>query len=120
MGEEGNDTLFGGPGADTLDGGAGQDYLEGGLGDDWLVGRADADVFVFASGADVVADFRDMEDKIVLNRALWSGVAPTIQSILAGATVTADGLEFDFGNGNTLDILGIFDANLLADDISFI
>ncbi len=120
MGEEGNDSLFGGPGNDTLDGGAGQDYLEGGLGDDWLVGRADADVFVFASGADVVADFRDMEDKIVLNRALWSGVAPTIQSILAGATVTADGLEFDFGNGNTLDIVGIFDANLLADDISFI
>jgi hypothetical protein len=33
--------------------------------------------------------------------------------------VTETGLHLDFGNGNTLDILGIFNANLLADDIRF-
>jgi hypothetical protein len=40
--------------------------------------------------------------------------------LLATATVTIEGLHFDFGAGNTLDIRGIFDANLLADDILFI
>ncbi|MDP3196162.1 calcium-binding protein, partial [Tabrizicola sp.] len=118
-GEDGNDTLIGGAGADTLDGGTGNDRLEGGEGDDWLEGRAGADTFVFSLGADVVADFRDNEDKIVLDRALWSGVAPTVASILSGATVTDAGLHFDFGNGNSLDIHGIFDANLLLDDILF-
>ena len=118
-GEDGNDTLFGGAGADTLDGGLGHDRLEGGSGDDWLAGQAGADTFVFASGADIVADFRDMEDKIVLDRALWQGTAPAVASLLTGAAVTETGLHFDFGNGNTLDIHGIFNANLLADDILF-
>jgi Ca2+-binding RTX toxin-like protein len=118
-GGEDNDLLHGGAGADTLDGGLGSDRLEGGAGDDWLAGQAGADTFVFASGADVVADFRDLEDKIVLDRALWQGVTPTVASLLSGATVTDTGLHLDFGNGNTLDIHGIFNANLLADDILF-
>lgn len=121
LGEDGTDTLIGGAGADTLDGGTGNDRLEGGEGDDWLAGRAGADTFVFSLGADVVADFRDMEDKIVLDRALWagSGGVPSVASILSGARVTDAGLHFDFGNGNTLDIHGIFNANLLSDDILF-
>jgi hypothetical protein len=51
---------------------------------------------------------------------LWSGPPPSIASILAGAEVTLTGLHLDFGLGNTLDIAGIFNANLLSDDILFV
>jgi hypothetical protein len=67
----------------------------------------------------VITDFRDLQDKIVLDLRLWSGPPPAVASLLAGAVVTQTGLHLDFGGGNALDIAGIFDANLLSDDISF-
>jgi Ca2+-binding RTX toxin-like protein len=120
IGGDGNDMLIGGEGADWLDGGAGNDRLEGGLGDDILTGGLGVDSFVFNAGADVVSDFRDLQDKIVLDLRLWMAPAPTIASLLGRATVTDMGLHLEFGGGNTLDIHGIFNANLLADDILFI
>jgi Ca2+-binding RTX toxin-like protein len=119
LGGVGNDHLIGGEGADLLDGGSGNDRLEGGAGDDWLVGGLGVDTFVFTTGADVVADFRDRQDKIILDLRLWDGPPPAIADLLHGAIVTATGLRFDFGQGNTLDIQGLFNANLLADDILF-
>ena len=56
---------------------------------------------------------------MILDQRLWSGAHPTVAAILAGAEVTETGLHFDFGSGNTLDIAGIFDANLLLGDILF-
>ena len=120
IGGDGADQLFGGGGADRLDGGSGNDRLDGGAGDDILTGGLGADSFVFNAGADCISDFQDQQDKIVLDRALWGGVAPDVASILAGATVTDTGLHLDFGGGNSLDIPGIFDAHLLAGDILFL
>jgi serralysin len=96
------------------------DRLDGGAGDDWLTGSFGADTFVFVAGRDVISDFRDMEDKIVLDRTLWQGTAPTVASLLASALATEAGLQLNFGNGNTLDIHGIFNANVLVDDILII
>ncbi|WP_374395519.1 hypothetical protein [Tabrizicola sp.] len=103
--------LTGGDGNDRLDGGAGSDVLTGGLG---------VDSFVFSGGADLVTDFRDRQDKIILDLHLWEGPPPAVASILSAAVVTSTGLHIDLGGGNSLDIAGIFDANLLADDILFL
>jgi Ca2+-binding RTX toxin-like protein len=120
LGGDGNDQLYGGDGADVLEGGAGIDRLEGGGGDDILTGGLGADSFVFHGGADLISDFTDLQDKVYFDRQIWSGMPPTVANLLATASVTDIGLHFDFGAGNTLDIVGIFNANLLADDILFL
>lgn len=138
MGGDGADTLWGGEGSDLLDGGAGNDRLEGGAGDDALAGGigndrldggqgsdiltggAGVDTFVFTGGADLITDFTDRQDKITLDLTLWDGPPPALASLLSQAVVTSTGLHLDFGGGNSLDIAGIFDANLLADDILFL
>ncbi|MGB4908424.1 MAG: calcium-binding protein, partial [Tabrizicola sp.] len=112
--------LLGGEGDDLLIGGIGNDRLDGGQGSDVLTGGAGVDTFVFNGGADLITDFTDRQDKITLDLHLWEGPPPSIASLLSGAVVTATGLHFDFGHGNMLDIAGIFDANLLADDILFL
>ena len=119
-GGTGNDRLDGGAGDDVLAGGDGNDRLEGGAGNDVLTGGLGVDVFVFTGGADQLTDFRDGQDKITLDLHLWDGSQPAIASLLSAAVVTSTGLQIDFGGGNTLDIAGIFDANLLADDILFL
>ncbi|WP_374374087.1 hypothetical protein [Tabrizicola sp.] len=119
-GGSGNDRLDGGAGDDVLTGGDGNDRLDGGAGNDVLTGGLGADSFVFSGGADLVTDFRDRQDKIVLDLHLWEGSPPGVASILSAAVVTSTGLHIDLGGGNSLDIAGIFDANLLADDILFL
>jgi Ca2+-binding RTX toxin-like protein len=84
-----------------------------------LTGGLGADSFIFNGGADVIWDFTDLQDKIYLDEQLWSGAPPTVANLLAAASVTVDGLHFDLGAGNTLYINGIFNANLLTDDILF-
>ncbi|MDM7933558.1 hypothetical protein [Tabrizicola sp.] len=129
FGGTGLDWLFGGSGADHLDGGSANDLLDGGAdndtllggsGDDMLVGGAGADTFIFSAGRDVISDFEDGVDRILLDRALWPGEPPSLNDLLAGAMVTAAGVVLSLGEGNTLDIRGIFDASLLVDDIAFL
>lgn len=64
----GNDRLFGGGGNDQLFGGAGSDRLLGETGNDTLTGGAGADRFIFgrSSGRDIVTDFEDGRDRIVI------------------------------------------------------
>jgi len=119
-GGAGNDRLEGGTGNDRLDGGSGNDTLVGGAGSDTLLGGDGADTFIFDGGRDLIIDFQDGIDRILLDPALWSGDPPAVSTILAGALVTATGLALDLGGGNTLDIHGIFNASLLADEIAFL
>jgi serralysin len=80
-GNRGNDSITGGAGDDFLYGGRDNDYFEGGegndlisgeFGNDFLIGGAGRDRFVLESGggADVIVDFQDSEDLIVLSRGL--------------------------------------------------
>ena len=71
-------------------------------------------------GREQLQDFQDGVDDIVLSIALWGGVAPDVTGLLAAATVTETGISLDLGGGATLDIAGVFDASLLADDILFL
>lgn len=67
-------------GDDVLAGHGGKDVLIGGLGDDQLTGGGGADRFVFAWGRDVVTDYQDGLDVIVIDRAAL-GVATTAEVI---------------------------------------
>jgi Ca2+-binding RTX toxin-like protein len=67
-GGEGNDTVFGGQENDTVLGNNGNDLLSGDLGNDVLTGGTGNDRFVLAAGTgtDVITDFEDTIDRLVL------------------------------------------------------
>ena len=136
LGRQGNDTLSAGDGADTvfggvgaddisggngqdvLSGGAGDDRVDGGAGDDVLFGGAGADTFVFNHGTDLISDFEQGLDQIVLDPALWTGFTSAADVLFVYGTFADGRATIDFGDGNILTIDGITDYAGLADDIS--
>ncbi|VDC33193.1 M10 family metallopeptidase C-terminal domain-containing protein [Pseudogemmobacter humi] len=117
-GMDGNDIMDGRGGNDTLAGGNGNDTLIGGAGNDVLYGGAGSDTFVFHAGYDVVMDFQDNIDQLQIYASSWGGGARTVADILATATLVAGvGVRLNLAPGNILEIRGILDASLLANDI---
>lgn len=117
-GMEGHDILDGRGGNDTLAGGNGNDTLIGSAGNDVLYGGAGSDTFVFHAGYDVVMDFQDNIDRLQIYSSSWGGGTRTIGDILATATVVAGvGIRLNLAPGNILEVRGIYDASLLANDI---
>lgn len=117
----GNDVLVGGSGADVMFGSAGNDILNGGAGNDVLLGGKNADQFVFARGfdGDRISDFKALEgDMLRLDNALWAGVLSNAQIVQRFAHVTAAGVVFDFGSGDTLTLQGVHTLDGLASHIS--
>ncbi|WP_299599899.1 fasciclin domain-containing protein [uncultured Tateyamaria sp.] len=110
LGGDGHDGLRGGRGNDTLDGGAGHDRLIGGADDDVLTGGAGEDVFVFGrhNGDDIITDFTQDEDTIVLRgfRDHWD-IMDFVQDGETGAVVS-------FGR-TTITLEGV-SADLLSTD----
>ncbi len=131
-GQAGNDKMYGGNGADTLEGGGGADKLfgdggddilrggdqadklDGGAGSDSLYGNGGADSFVLRTrydGTDMLYDFEDGIDTILLNGVKYGGlritdmdngalieVASTGQDLAQVIGVDASDLTFgDFG-----------------------
>jgi hypothetical protein len=115
----GDDSLSGSGGADALQAAGGRDRLDGGGGADRLWGGAGADLFVFAAGGDDdrILDFEDGVDRLALDDALWGGRAWTVSQVLARASVTEEGVLFDFGGGDRLRILGLDGIEALRDDL---
>lgn len=73
VGGDGNDSLFGGQENDQLLGGAGADTLYGDLGTDTVTGGDGDDIFALGSGGrDVITDFEDNADRILLPDAIAS------------------------------------------------
>lgn len=77
-GGNGQDELFGAAGNDVLRGQAGNDTLVGERGDDTMIGGAGRDHFVVGggSGSDLIRDFRDGLDRLVIDNG-DTGVGPT-------------------------------------------
>ena len=71
-GGQGNDTLNGGKGRDKLRGGTEDDLLIGGEGNDILTGNQGRDRFLLRSGqgSDIITDFTDTEDLLLLKGGL--------------------------------------------------
>ena len=120
MGEDGNDDVRGGSGNDRIFAGAGDDTLVGGDGDDRLVGGLGADTCVYTRGADLIADFRNNIDTIVLevDSLMLSSVPLTAEDVLAeyGRMVGNDAV-LDFGNGDVLTVVNARNLANLADDL---
>lgn len=123
----GNDLLFGGSGHDIVSGGDGNDIvrgdfgmdrLSGGWGDDILSGGSAADVFVFAhnGGSDTITDFEAGLDMLEFENSLWSGNLSAAQVASSFASLTSDGIFFDFGS-ETLLLDGIMSMDGLSRDI---
>jgi Ca2+-binding RTX toxin-like protein len=119
-GLQGNDGLIGGvhresllgnTGADVLAGLYSSDLLGGGRGNDTLIGGQGSDAFFFRAhcGSDIILDFEDDRDTIVLDsRLLASGVSTTVQS---------GDLTLHFGTGDDIVIQGVGTALAILDDI---
>ncbi|MDH3740345.1 MAG: M10 family metallopeptidase C-terminal domain-containing protein [Hyphomicrobiales bacterium] len=96
------DTLNGGSHNDRLHGGGGNDRLIGGLGNDTLIGGGDADTFVFNKsswGDDVINDFQNGSDKISMRGSGFKAGDLHVVNSNGDAIV-------DFGNGDTITLLG--------------
>ena len=121
-GGTGDDTLQGGSGDDSLYGNQGVDHLEGGGGNDILRGGTLADSFIFASGhdSDLIEDFAAWEDELHFASALVDRAANTRTVLDSFATVTAQGVQFDFGGGDRLLLQGLESLTGLQDAIEII
>lgn len=120
FGREGADVLNGRSGDDYLNGGAHADTLDGGVGNDTLRGGQNSDTFIFNDGNDVIEDFSDLWDSLVLDADLLGGGAITAERAVEFASVIEGNTVFDFGEGDQLTLLNIADETTLIDDISFI
>jgi Ca2+-binding RTX toxin-like protein len=82
-GNTGANALVGGSGLDTLNGGAGNDTLNGGAGNDSLIGGTGLDTFYFntapsaSSNADRVGDFNAVDDRFLLENAVFTKLTTT-------------------------------------------
>lgn len=120
MGSAGDDVLRGQSGFDSLFGGRGRDELDGGKGDDKLFGQAGIDNFIFGTGydRDVVSDYEQNIDNIVLDDALWGGKSLFRQQVLDKfAHDVGDHILFNFGNGDKLFIRNVENVDDLFFDL---
>ncbi|WP_420863496.1 calcium-binding protein [Algirhabdus cladophorae] len=116
-GGRGDDALYGNSGNDTLSGAGGNDLIHGGGGDDTMYGGTGVDTFVYTSGQDTIFDFAG--DVLQLKDTLWDGADLTATQILDFASVIDGDTVFDFGDGNTLRLIGITDPATLETAIEW-
>ena len=111
FGGDGDDVIRGGDGYDTLDGGAGDDRLIGGRHGDKLTGGEGADVFVFGrvAGNDVITDFTQGEDTILLT------AFPNLGDVMAHVSDSEDGAVIAFAN-TSITVAGVSSDQLTIDD----
>ena len=116
LGNAGANVLRGSGGSDKLKGGGGADHLHGGAGKDILKGEAGADRFYFdaaigAGNVDSILDFARGTDKIVLENAIFRGLAagalaPGALAVGAAAADPGDRIVYNPATGALL-----FDAD---------
>ena len=117
-GTDGNDSFIGSDEGDTLSGEGGDDRLQGGLGDDTLMGGDGDDLFVFADGdgADTISDFTagaGSDDVIDLMNVTGADSFADVQN---AASQSGADTQIDFGNGDTITLLGVNVGDLHEDD----
>ncbi|MGV6847921.1 MAG: calcium-binding protein [Marinibacterium sp.] len=118
-GDDKRNLLDGGQGFDTLIGGGGNDVLIGGAGVDTLEGGTGADDFVFMTGdgLDIIRDFENDIDEILLDQALAGGL--TAQELVDQKGGTFLGFTFIAMGSDILAIRGVT-PDELVDDLVFI
>lgn len=136
IGGSGNDELWGNQTANKLHGGAGTDYLSGANGSDNLAGQAGqdtmrggngndtywggsaldslSDTFIIEKGNDVIKDFQNGIDMILLGGDFSSNYT----TLYNNSTQSGGNLTLYGANGSTLVIEGFTKAMFTADDIA--
>ena len=121
---DGNDLVFGGKGGDRVYLGNGNDvYVDtaqtGAFGQDTITGGAGVDRFEFQAvmSADVITDFQVGVDELRLTQSLWGGGLGAAQVVSTYASVTAGGVLFDFGAGQSILLEGLNSMAGLDSDI---
>ena len=121
---DGNDTVYGGNGGDRVFLGNGNDvYVDtaqtGAFGQDTITGGAGVDRFEFQAvmSADVITDFQVGVDELRLTQSLWGGGLGAAQVVSTYASVTAGGVLFDFGAGQSILLEGLNSMAGLDSDI---
>jgi Ca2+-binding RTX toxin-like protein len=126
-GLDGNDNLYGGVGDDIVAGFQANDIVVGGAGNDTLIGGTGSDRFVFdnalgAGNIDLLLDFVINEDKIVLDRDVFSALG-SIGALDAGklriGTNAADSSDRIIYNPTTGDLFYDRDGSGGAGKIKF-
>jgi Ca2+-binding RTX toxin-like protein len=121
----GNDTLVSLGGSDVLDGGEGNDTLTAGSGTDIMLGGGGNDTFNIGIGNHTIADFvagANTPDKINLASYKPGGVNfgqnifTSMTDIFAHATQAGTDTVIDLGDGNSLTLMGVQRASLVATD----
>ncbi|MDA9208450.1 hypothetical protein N9O61_06160 [Octadecabacter sp.] len=147
-GGKGNDKLYGGKFGDTMNGqkgddklfgGKGGDVLFGAKGDDTIKGGSGSDLFIFdaQAGSDKFKDFDVSQDVLVfVDEIDQDDVGEDFTVVAFGdigieftdaqavvdeyASVTANGVVFDFEQGSTILLLGVNTLDGLENAIEFI
>lgn len=122
LGGVGNDSVAGGAGNDTVRGDAGNDTLVGGEGNDIYLGGAGNDVMIFETGfgIDRVNDWRDNQDTLHLDDAIWGGGLTVAQVISTFGSVVAGSAVLTFSASAVITLQGLTNLNSLSDDITII
>ena len=112
-GGDGKDLMIGRTGNDTLQGDGGNDRLIGGAGDDHLRGGEGRDTFSFSvgDGADVIYDL-ELSDVLDVRDFLFE----TKEAALATAHDVEGGTVLEFGNGDSVYVIGQNAASLAEID----
>lgn len=129
LGGAGRDRLFGGAMNDRLVGNKGRDRLDSGEGDDIMIGGAGADAFFFGFGhdSDRIWDFKLGTDELLFSAIDFEDMSAQ-ELVDSFGRVNRKGAVLDFGDSEVLgadyndrlNLIGVFDLDALADDISFI
>jgi len=118
-GGNGRDILNGGQDEDELRGNAGNDTLNGGLGHDTLNGGLGSDTFIFTAGNDIIQDFENNIDNIVVDQALLGGADPNDINLLDFVSVVNGNLLVTIDGATSLQINSYTNPNTLLDDVTF-
>jgi len=111
-GGTGNDTLRGGKGSDFMTGGDGDDFLFGEIGSDTLTGGAGNDQFLLStnSSIDVILDFEDGKDLLVLGNGLtFSQLSITQENSATFIRLSATGEILASVNGVSSTLINVAD-----------
>ena len=118
-GGSGNDRLYGQSGHDRLSGQSGSDRLDGGTGNDRLSGGAGSDSFVFRAGDDVIRDFENDTDTILVDRRLLDP-GEGRGDLLDHARIVKGDAVFTFDGGHSLIVEDVSRLSILENDLALI
>lgn len=119
-GDAGRDTLLGGNGHDRLVGGADNDLLIGEDGNDKMRGGGGADKFVFHGGRDMVQDFTDDIDTIILSDQISGLEKATVADVLGMGVTQGNMAVFTFNATDRLIVNNVTDLDMLVNDLQIV